>query len=112
MIRVSNHDKLPEDALVLSRMSVKWGGKQPNMRPTVFLEEFAAPARGLKALIITPGDTQHFIFQPGDPPPFYEKNAKNYVGTAKGLKQVAWERGAVALAGMVGYDEETTDRSL
>ena len=105
----SNHDKLPEDALVLSRMSVKWGGKQPNMRPTVVLEEFAAPARGLKAL--TPGDTQHLIFQPGDPPPFYEKNAKNYVGTAKGLKQVAWERG-LWRAGMVGYDEEATDRSL
>ena len=44
---------------------------------------------------LKPGDTQHFAFQAIDPPPFYAPDLQttDYVGKAKGIKQILWERG-------------------
>lgn len=105
----SGHDKKPIDAAVVSNMGKKWGGKQPRMRDTIIMENYAAPKRGAKAFKI--GEKQSLVFLPGDPPPQFDPTAVDYVGQAKGLAQVAYERG-LWRPGMVKHDAENVERSL
>ena len=111
----SNHDKKAEDAVQLHKMGVKWGGKQAAMRSTTVLEDFNPPPAhsGLPTLGISEGRERvhHLVFQEGDPPPFYERDAEEYVGHAKGLKQVLYERG-LWQRGMVKVDHDRHWRSM
>ena len=103
------HDKKPADAAVLGKINVKWGGKQNLMRDTYVLEDFTPPTPGGASL--KKGDKQCLVFQQGDAPPFNDPNAVNYVGCAKGLAQIAYERG-IWRPRMVKCDETNTERSL
>jgi hypothetical protein len=105
----SGHGKKPVDAIVLSKMSKGWGGKQPAMRSTTILQHFSAPTVGGKALCL--GDVQSLVFEDGDEPPFDDPNAVDFVGQPKGLAQVAYERG-LWRAGLVKYDDNNHERSL
>lgn len=79
----SGHDKKPKDAVILGNMNKGFGGKQSRMRQTTLLENFRAPSSTIAAL--KAGDIQSLVFLPGDPPPFYDQNAENYIGEAKGM---------------------------
>jgi hypothetical protein len=118
----SGHAKKSEGALNANEMNMNHGGKQPEMRlgkgsivTAHCLGPHSAVLRNESPTGSTPmdcklrmGQVQHFVFQQGDPPPFYdlacptssikddagEKVLKQgYVGQPKGLKQVLWERG-------------------
>ena len=105
----SGHDKKPVDSVLLNKMNTGYGGNQPLMRSVKILQNFNSPCPGMELLTI--GCTQHLVFQPGDAPPFYNKDAVDYVGKPKGLKQVAFERG-LWRTGMVKHNAEDPDRSL
>lgn len=107
----SGHDKKPVDSLTLAKLNLNFGGKQPVMRPTVVLENFAGKAPLYPPLKV--GDVQHLTFQPGDPPPFYAPNLtpQEYIGQPKGAKQIAYERG-LWKQGMVMRDDTKTMRSV
>ena len=111
----SNHDKKAQDAILLHKMGVKWGGKAPKMRSTTVQEDFDAPPprSGLPTLGISDAKqtVQHLVFQDGDPPPFYNRDAKDYVGCAKGLKQILYERG-LWRRNMVKMDNDRPERSM
>ena len=106
----SGHDKKPVDSVILGNMRLKWGGKQPLMRPSTILEDYASPDPDIYR-ILKKGEPQHFIFQENDPPPFYELTAQDYVGKPKGVKQIAYERG-LWRDGMVLRDNNNPERSL
>lgn len=105
----SGHGKKPADSVLLEKMNKTWGGAQPAMRSVTILQDFKPSQPGGRAL--KKGDTQHLVFQPNDPPPFYDPSAVDYVGKPKGSLQVAFERG-LWQAGMVKFDEENPERSL
>ena len=86
----SGHDKKPVDSVILGNMRLKWGGKQPLMRPSTILEDYASPDPDIYR-ILKKREPQHFIFQENDPPPFYELTAQDYVGKPKGVKQIAYK---------------------
>ena len=54
------------------------------------------------------GDIQHFYFREGDPPPWYKPNLppSEYIGKAKGMKQIMWERGLWKDGMLVDIDED------
>lgn len=104
----SGHSAMPPEALCANTMSSNFGGKQRHMRSTTILAEkgFLGP----HARILEVGNTQHMVFKPSDPAPWYAKDTPKYdktereangqvkttigyVGKPKGLKQVLWERG-------------------
>jgi hypothetical protein len=72
---------------------------------------------------LNPGDEQHFYFRDGeengtgmpDPPPWYKPTASldEYLGKAKGKKQILWERG-LWVDGMVDKiaEEDTRGQAL
>ena len=92
----SGHAKYPENAPNVKTMNSTFGGKQPLFRPAQILEDFTY-AEDFPANLprLKTGMFQHMVFQPDDPAPFYKPNAQpqEYVGKAKGLKQVLFERG-------------------
>jgi len=65
-----------------------WGGKQTKLRPTTIVEGCLGNNEGR---CLNVGDVQYMVFQEGDPPP--TEGATEYVGKAKGIKQVLKERG-------------------
>ena len=97
------HNAFAPDALRTEKMNVSFGGKQPKLRSTTVCQSDLGPHQPK----LSPGDTQHMVFQADDEAPFYapttpavdETDAdgkvvqEGYVGKAKGLKQVLWERG-------------------
>ena len=56
----------------------------------------------------------HFYFQEGDDPPWYKPGlaAAEYVGKAKGMKQILWERALWKEGMLVEIDEEMTPRAV
>ena len=86
----------PENAQNVKTMNSTFGGKQPLFRPAQLMEDFTY-AEDFPANLprLKTGMFQHMVFQPDDPAPFYKPNAQpqEYVGKAKGLKQVLFERG-------------------
>lgn len=122
----SGHAAHSPGSLNVTGMNVKYGGAQKTPRestidpacPELYLGEHPAKMtwndRELD-LKLKPGDTQHFYFRPGDPPPFYDVSApatdttstsrkrkngefavkEGYIGKPKGMMQIAWERGLV-----------------
>ena len=118
----AGHAKKPEGALNANDMNMNIGGKQATLRPgtgSTMTPECLGPHPAVlrhcaadgtmqeRDCRLRPGQTQHFSFQPGDPPPFYDLTAppedikdnnqqvlrEGYVGKPKGVKQVLWERG-------------------
>jgi hypothetical protein len=100
----AGHSKHRVGALNAIPMGVGYGGGQPIMRDSVI--ERAEVFLGAGAQLSV-GDTQCMIFKEGDQPPHFEPNApkydilasegakarEGYVGKAKGLRQILWERG-------------------
>lgn len=91
----SGHAAYSSDALIVSNMNTSFGGKDGSracsiIERTQILEDFSSSPINLRK-----GDTQYLYFQPSDPPPFYkpELRREEYVGKAKGMKQILWERG-------------------
>lgn len=79
----SGHAKYREDGLHVANMNVKWGGtKGGKMRNTTVSAECLGPndatieweGRTVDCKVKV-GDIQSFIFQVGDPPPFYDLDA-------------------------------------
>ena len=77
----SGHSKMKEDGLHADNMNAKYGGKQSKLRPSVLTEGCVgtAPAvakwvehgvQTVRDMRLKVGDTQVFVFQPSDPPPF------------------------------------------
>lgn len=111
----SGHSKHREDALNVLAMSVTFGGKQAIPHPSLMVEGCLGAGSTLKV-----GETQYFHFRSAeersdsgatdgkpDPPPFYKPDLQpsEYVGQAKGKKQVLFERG-LWKAGMVEKVDE------
>lgn len=69
-------------------MGVKTGGKQGTPRPSKVTADCLGEGARLNA-----GDIQYFSYREGDAPPHFEPNILDYVGKAKGKRQVLWERG-------------------
>lgn len=99
----SGHAKHRLDALNVSTMSVNAGGKQSIPHPSRMVEGCLQEGATLKL-----GELQYFYFRSAeerrdagatdgkpDPPPFYKPDLPlaDYVGQAKGKKQVLFERG-------------------
>ena len=89
---------------------LNFGGKQPLMRDSILTEDelgvmptehpWAGTAKSDKFGLTSDnslkvGDTQHMVFQEGDAPPFNKPKTKpkDYIGKAKGIAQILWERG-------------------
>jgi hypothetical protein len=99
----SGHLKTKEDGLAIRGLSLGWGGAQRLMRDSENLPaECLGPAMtdypGTPpyARLLQPGDTQHMQFQPGDPEPKFKSRTDKtgeYVGKAKGVLQILYERG-------------------
>jgi hypothetical protein len=92
----SGHAKYPEGAPNAKNMGVNHGGKQPLFRHAHILQDFEYPADFPAALPrYKIGMLQPMVFQEHDPPPFSKPNLskEQYVGKAKGLRQVLYERG-------------------
>lgn len=111
----SGHSKHRADALNVSSMGVNFGGKQSTPHSSRMVEGCLSEGATLKE-----GDFQYFYFRSiderrddgatdglPDPPPFYKPNLQpsEYVGLAKGKKQVLYERGKWK-AGMVEHVDE------
>ena len=85
----SGHGAFAPDALVASKMSKGWGGKQPLMRPGYYY----TPDSCFRV-------KQHMVFQEGDDPPVSKYSGRllpgeappPYVGQPKGLHQALFER--------------------
>lgn len=121
----SGHSKHRLDALNVSAMSVNCGGKQAVPHPSMMVDGCLRDGATLKL-----GEMQYFYFRSAaerrdagatdgmpDPPPFYKPDMQpaDYVGLAKGKKQVLYERG-MWKAGMVERvdedDSKGRDQSL
>lgn len=111
----SGHSKHREDALNVSSMGVNFGGKQSIPHPSKLEEGCLGEGATLKI-----GELQYFYFRSAqerqdagatdgqpDPPPFYKKDLlpSDYVGQAKGKKQILYERG-LWRAGMIEHVDE------
>lgn len=111
----SGHSKHREDALNVSTMGVNFGGKQLIPHPSKMEDGCLGEGASLKI-----GELQYFYFRSAeerrsdgatdgkpDPPPFYKPDLQpaDYVGLAKGKKQVLHERG-LWKAGMVEHVDE------
>lgn len=99
----SGHSKHREDALNVASMSVTFGCKQSIPHPSQMVEGCLHEGATLKE-----GDLQFFYFRSADerrldgatdgmpdPPPFYrpDLSPNDYIGLAKGKKQILYERG-------------------
>lgn len=121
----SGHAKHREDALNVSTMSVNIGGKQAIPHPSKMVRGCLGEGATLKE-----GELQYFYFRSAeerrdtgaidgqpDPPPFFKPNLApaEYIGLAKGKKQVLHERG-LWVPGMVERvdddDPKGRDRAL
>jgi hypothetical protein len=115
----SGHTKMADDALSVSKIRVRFGGNVPGpaMRDSLLNEECVYPGgcssiwqnpASLEQFSLVPvtgwvernclkeaGQTQSFYFGLNDPPPYYALRtaAADYIGKAKGKKQILWERG-------------------
>lgn len=113
----SGHDKFKPDGLNVNNMGAGVGGKQRMLRTSTNLNEkcigpypavVKVPDDTSKTkrrkkrtacvefdVKLKKGDDQPMVFQPGDPPPFESPELKEeaYVGKAKGINQVLFERG-------------------
>jgi hypothetical protein len=99
-------------------MNVGFGGKQAIPHPSKMTEGCLGAGAKLEA-----GDLQYFYFRTAEenggvaePPPWYKPNAapSEYLGKAKGLKQILWEHG-LWVAGMVeriADDDLVRDQAL
>lgn len=94
----SNHDAIAADVLTLSNLLVRWdGGKKTQVSSKVIepgcANPEAIPEPWWERMQV--GQMEHFVFQPGDPPPFYDLAAKpvDYEGKAIGLKELLYRRG-------------------
>ena len=79
----SGHSANRAGALNINTMSVKSGGMQSVPRPSKMTESCLRLGALLK-----PGE-----FREGDPPPKFERKLTDFVGKAKGKRQVLYERG-------------------
>lgn len=113
----SNHTKQPTDGLYVTHMGMYMGGKQCGIMRSSVIEEGCLGPHNPQLQV---GDTQHMCFQPGEeinvwryqhakknprpPPPPYDVTTvddegnevvieEGYVGKAKGVAQVLYERG-------------------
>lgn len=111
----SGHSKHRDDALNVSTMGVTFGGKQLIPHASKMEDGCLGEGASLKM-----GELQYFYFRSAeerrddgatdnkpDPPPFYKPDLQpaDYVGLAKGKKQVLYERG-LWKAGMVEKVDE------
>ena len=90
----SGHAKFPPGALNVNTMNMNFGGKQELPHPARIMEDYVYPV-DFPLPTLKAGDVQYMVFQPTDPPPFYRPDLPlaEYVGKAKGIKQVLYERG-------------------
>ena len=119
----AGHAKYLPEGLHVANMNAKYGGKQKKLRDSVMTEGCLGPGSAKMYLYgnkwsshrkkgkpkkvvdmkLKLGDVQSMTFGANDPPPFYDWEApakdmgggkkEGYVGKAKGMKQVLWERG-------------------
>ena len=106
----SGHDKFKPDGLNVHSMAAGVGGKSQKLLRTS--KNLTADCLGTHAAVVKrvnnagkvieewnvklkAGDDQPMVFQKDDPPPFKNPDAKpeDYVGKAKGITQVLFERG-------------------
>lgn len=92
----SNHSAVAKDTLALQNMNVKWGGKG---------NQKLKPKKLPPGVVNTAGQSKHwkkqykkrpkelFVFVAGDPPPFEDDGAVDYIGHAIGLKELLYRRG-------------------
>jgi len=106
----SGHSAHRPGALNTNSMGVKMGSKQATPRPS----KMSAGCLGDGA-VLKVGDIQHFAYRAGDPPPHFEPNVTEYIGKAKGKRQILWERGLWKV-GMVEFvdddDPKGRDQSM
>jgi len=112
----SGHTAHRDGCLCALKMNVGYGGKQPIPHASRMTEACLGPVDKRK---LNPGDMQYFFFRDRDetgtgrpdPPPWYAPHLRpeEYVGKAKGMKQVLWERG-LWKEGMVGSIDEDDER--
>lgn len=111
----SGHSKHRDDALNVLSMSVNFGGKQSIPHPSMMEEGCLGEGAMLKV-----GELQYFHFRSAqerrdagatdgepDPPPFYKPDipTADYIGQAKGKKQILRERG-LWKAGMIEHVDD------
>jgi len=116
----SGHKAHREGCLAAYKMNVSFGGKQSIPDASRLTEGCVGPQEKRKIQV---DEMQHFFFRTGeengtgvdDPPPWYAPNvsASEYLGQAKGLKQVLWERGlwVDGMVRAVGEDDDEPQRS-
>ena len=68
--------KAKEDGLDAFHMGMNFGGKQPSMHSSKIDSIDCLGSEDGRTLNV--GDTQHFVFQPSDPPPFYNRDMPQY----------------------------------
>jgi hypothetical protein len=73
--RSSNHLKYDTDALIVSNLNLKWGGKQTLMRPSIIISD---ECLGPYSKILKVGDVQAFQFDENSSGPFYDITASKY----------------------------------
>jgi hypothetical protein len=81
----SNHSAIADDALTLSNLLVGWGGNNAKVPKAKKIEEgcvnpkrLEIPEMWREKMML--GEVEQFKFVQGDPPPFYDLNATDYVG--------------------------------
>ena len=96
----SGHAKFADDALHAGHMNVGIGGAQSKLKDSTIIngclgDNPAIHPTTKEDLKLQLGQVQKMCFQEGDAPPFFNTKLKkeDYIGQAKGLKQVLWERG-------------------
>ena len=66
----NGHDRLQEDGLSISKINIKFGGKQPRMRSSTLMSSHFGPYHNQHSSL-QPGHIQSMIFQESDDGPFY-----------------------------------------
>ena len=97
-IRKSKLNESNVDALTLSNLLVGWGGNNAKVPKAKKIEEgcvnpkrLEIPEMWREKMML--GEVEQFKFVQGDPPPFYDLNATDYVGKPIGLKELLYRPG-------------------
>lgn len=92
----TGHAAYTSDALIASKLNLRYG-ERDNKKKKLVIKETTQLLEDYPAMKV--GDIQHLYFQENDPPPFYKPRANDYIGKAKGVRQILFERGLLTADG-------------